>query len=364
VASAALELIRSELPMRAPAELLADAAERLSRRRPGPVSGVRRAPRGGPRRSAAERLESILEVAATPITRIGGQVKELRLRIDDLSRRLDLLDYKLDYGEAPSPVIDLETRPDGGDAPRVSVLVPVYDYAHVVGDALESVARSTFSDLEVVLVDDGSKDDSVELVRSWMTESQLPAVLVRHPVNRGLPAARNTAIKHARGDYLLMLDADNQIYPQCVERLTAALDEDRDAAFAYGILERFDRTGPIGLRSKFGWSPARLRRGNYIDALALTRRNVLEEVGGYTTDVRLFGWEDYDLWCAIASLGLRGAHVREIVGRYRESPEAMTSVIDLSTDTARSVITKRHPALFGGSPPKSSTIDRIVRQLV
>jgi hypothetical protein len=364
IAAAAFEFIRSELPMSGPAARLAEAAERLSRIQARPARTVRPAAPRKPRRSAAERLEAILGVAAAPITRIGGQVKELRLRIDDLSRRLDLLDYKLDHGEAPTAQVELETRPEEGQPPRVSVIVPVYDYAHVVREALESVARSTFSGLEVVVVDDGSRDDSVDLLRSWMTESELSAVLVRHPVNRGLPAARNTAIRYARGDYLLMLDADNRIYPHCIERLAAALDGDGEAAFAYGILERFDRSGPIGLRDKFGWSPERLRRGNYIDALALIRRNVLEEVGGYTTDVRLFGWEDYDLWCAIASLGMRATHVREIVGRYRESPEAMTSVIDLSTGTARSVITERHPALFAGAPPKSSTIDRIVRQLV
>ena len=363
VAAEAYGFIRSELPMRPAAERLAAVAAEIAARRSRKPPARRLPPRAAPRRRPlAKRLMPLVEFGVAPITRLGQQVKEMRLEINEIQRKLDRLAYTAEHGSPPGLEIEVDNRPSDAE-PKVTVVVTVWNYAHVVGAGLDSVARSDFTDLELVVVDDGSRDDSAETVRAWIGESSLPAALVRHSVNRGLPAARNTGIKQARGDYVLILDADNQLYPHCIDRFVAALEEDRDAAFAYGILERFDRSGPIGLKNKFGWDVQRLRRGNYIDALALIRRNVLDEIGGFCADVRLFGWEDYDLWCSIAALGMRGAHVREIVARYRVSPESMTSVIDLSNDVARNVIAERHPAVFAGEGPRSSTLDRIADQL-
>ena len=73
------------------------------------------------------------------------------------------------------------------------------------------------------------------------------------------------------------------------------------AALAFGILEQFNQTGPIGLTNIFPWEPKRFRTGNYIDAMALVRSSILRKLGGYTIDDRLHGWEDFDLWCRVAS---------------------------------------------------------------
>ena len=165
-------------------------------------------------------------------------------------------------------------------------------------------------------------------------------------MNRGLPEARNTALAEARGDRVLVLDADNELYPDCIRRLSEALDADPDAAFAYGILETFDGRGRRGFRGIRGWDVRRLRAGNYIDALALVRRSVLLELGGFVTDLRLYGWEDYELWCAIAARGMRGAHAREVVARYRLGSSSMIATTNLSEREARAVLAERHPALF------------------
>ena len=67
------------------------------------------------------------------------------------------------------------------------------------------------------------------------------------------------------------------------------------------------------------WDPERLAWGNYVDAAALIRRRLLVEVGGYATDPRLYGWEDFDLWCTFAGRRLHGVRVPEIVARYRHA---------------------------------------------
>jgi glycosyltransferase involved in cell wall biosynthesis len=230
------------------------------------------------------------------------------------------------------------------------VVTALYNHADTVGAALDSVARGRYRDFELIVVDDGSTDASRQAVRDWMARNpSMPALLLRHPFNRGLPSSRNTAIAFARGDEVLILDSDNEVHPHCLERLTAALDEDPGAAFAFGILETFDRNGPRGLIGFLGWDPDRLREHNYIDALALIRRSVLREVDGFTTDLRLYGWEDYDLWCKLADRGMRGTHVKEIVGRYRTSAGSMISLTNLSLEGAEATLRERHPAFFAGS---------------
>ena len=180
---------------------------------------------------------------------------------------------------------------------------------------------------------------------TWIrNNSRIPSVLLRHATNRGLPEARNTALAFARGEFVFILDADNRLYPHGLERLVSALEADPGAAFAYGLHQRFTSTGPAGLMNLWPWEPERLRAGNYIDAMALIRAAVLRRVGGYTTDQRLHGWEDYDLWCGLAELAERGVFVPEVVARYRSARHSMLSMTNLSGNMAYSVLAERYPA--------------------
>jgi hypothetical protein len=95
---------------------------------------------------------------------------------------------------------------------------------------------------------------------------------------------------------------------------------------------------------------------NYLDALALVRRSALDELGGYTTDLRLYGWEDYDLWCRVADRGMRGVQVPEFVARYRVSPNSMISLTNLSDQEAREALAERSPRLFGRERPVSAGV--------
>jgi hypothetical protein len=88
---------------------------------------------------------------------------------------------------------------------------------------------------------------------------------------------------------------------------------------------------------------------NYVDAMALVRTAQVRDVGGYATDPRLHGWEDYDLWCTIAERGWHGAAVPEIVGRYRVADHSMLrSTTQISNADAFSVLAERHPRLMAG----------------
>ena len=204
----------------------------------------------------------------------------------------------------------------------MSVIVSLYNYEGHIEAALDSVAAGAFRDFELIVVDDASTDDSLGRALLWAgRHPDVAALVLRQRSNRGLAHARNTGLDFARGEFVFILDADNEVYPHCLDRLVEALDADPGAAFAYGMSERFDDDGSHGLVSVGGWNPRRLRQVNHIDAMAMIRTEALHEMDGYTSDERLHGWEDYDLWCGMAERDWSGHAVREILARYRAGAE-------------------------------------------
>ena len=236
--------------------------------------------------------------------------------------------------------------PHNGARPRVSVVITVYNYESLVGTAIASVAASDFEEYEMVIVDDASSDHSNDAIKAAL--GSVPwarATLVTQSRNEGLARARNLGAELAEAELLFILDADNSIYPNALGRLVRALDERQSADFAYGIIEQFGAEGPSSLVSYLGWDPQRLRYGNFVDAMAMLRRSALLDVGGYVTDSRLHGWEDFALWCAFADQGHDGVRVPEIVARYRVALHSMISVSNIDASAAWSLLLDRFSCL-------------------
>jgi hypothetical protein len=237
---------------------------------------------------------------------------------------------------------------DSTDAPpRLSVIVTLHDYADVVTETLDSVvaAIGARDDAEIVVVDDASTDHGRHVVVEFMaTHAATPMLLLGADANRGLPAARNLAVEASRGAYVMVMDADNLLYPTCLIRLEAALDADPQAAFAYATLEAFG--AEPGLRSALGWYVPWLTDGNYIDAQAMVRRSTFARHGGYRTgDPLVYGWEDWELWLRLAAAGEYGVHVPEMLGRYRTQSTSMISVSNLAADAMHDHLRSLYPDL-------------------
>jgi Glycosyl transferase family 2 len=279
-------------------------------------------------------------------------LKHQLLAVTGLRRQLTRVQHELRAGAGVEPgtrvVIDSPAW-QAEDARALTVVVPLFNHRDDVLDALDSLERSSRLDWEVVVVDDASTDDGGRAVVEWVRAHPGRAGrLVAHELNRGLPAARNTGVEHARTERLLMLDADNQVRPMGIAKLMSALDGDRDASFAYGIMERFSADGPSGLLSAFGWDPERLRSSNYIDAFSLIRREAFAAMGGYSEDPRLFGWEDYDMWVRMAEAGRHGLFVPQIVARYQVGHSSMISLTNVSTADAFAALVDHAPNLMAG----------------
>jgi Glycosyl transferase family 2/Glycosyl transferases group 1 len=230
------------------------------------------------------------------------------------------------------------------EAPEVSVVVTLYNYADVVTEALDSVAASHGIDTEIVVVDDHSTDTSRDVVRRFMAaHPDLPVLLLGRESNGGLPQARNLGIARARADKVMILDADNAVYPTCLRRLADALDADPGASFAYATLQAFG--AEPGLRSHLPWHVPWLCAANYLDAQALIRRDVLVRHGGYREDEWIYGWEDWDLWLRLAVAGEHAVHLPEMLGRYRTQRTSMISMSNLAADAMRAHLVERYPTL-------------------
>lgn len=207
-------------------------------------------------------------------------------------------------------------------AAEATVCITLYNYDNYIVDCLESVHDQTLDRLGLVVFDDHSSDAGLARVIRWakMHARRFASVSVaRHLRNRGLAAARNAAFDLSPSEFVMTLDADNQLFPRCVERLVDSLRDSR-VAFAYPIIGQFgSRLGLMGCDS---WSPELLKTGNYIDAMALIRKSVWQQVNGYSR-MRVGGWEDYDFWCKIVEAGLDGVFVPEILARYRVHADSM-----------------------------------------
>jgi glycosyltransferase involved in cell wall biosynthesis len=227
---------------------------------------------------------------------------------------------------------------------RVSVVIPLYNYAHLVTETLDSVSDQTLDAIELVVVDDASTDQSLDVARDWLLRhrARFPRVLLlAHETNAGLATARNTGVRHSSTSLFLPLDADNILYPRCLEALEGALTRAPEAAFAYPLLEVFE--AGRGVMGAPLWDPVRLAKANYIDAMALIRKEAWRAVSGYS-DMR--GWEDYEFWCRLHEEGRYGIQVPNVLARYRLHYSSMLRTLTNTAENHASLLAemrRRHP---------------------
>lgn len=183
--------------------------------------------------------------------------------------------------------VDAETSP-----PRVSVVLPVHNGAAYLDAAIASILGQTFRDFELICVDDGSTDETPQILQRHALADSRIRIITNRP-NKGLPGALNTGFAAARGELHTWTSDDNIARPHMLARLVAALDADPGVAIAYADFSVIDAGGEVVGFQKMG--PASdLLLGNRIGAAFLYRAEVTRVLSGY--DEALFGVEDYDFW--------------------------------------------------------------------
>ena len=247
---------------------------------------------------------------------------------------------------SPDEGVDVVVEQEGTEGSRVTVAISLHNYRDHIAACLDSVSAQTIDVLDVVVVDDSSTDGGGDVVRRWLDTNGRRFnryALLRHARNRGLAAARNAAFGRARTEFAFVLDADNMLYPRCLQQLVASLDNCA-ASFSYCYLEEFGAA--TGLQNIRPWSPD-LQHGNTIDAMVLLRKQAWEAAGGYSMDMPVMGWEDYDLWFKIARMKGWGVQVPEILARYFVHSDSMLrTVTNPRHEELWAYLRSRHPEFF------------------
>ena len=228
--------------------------------------------------------------------------------------------------------------------PLVSVIVPLYNAAPYVGEALESIVASTYRPLEVVVVDDGSTDDSLRVAQAFTKRyaeergAGHAEVRVLHQANAGVSAARNKAIAEAKGEWILPVDADDKIGPEYIEHAVEAIAED---------------VRIIGCRAEFfgakkgewklpEYSAKLLARKNMIHISSLFRKADWSAVGGFCEE-DIFR-EDHDFWLSLMEMGGRYVRLAEIGLFYRVLPGSRRHTAKKQKHAIVDALNRRHAA--------------------
>ncbi|MGH9437862.1 MAG: glycosyltransferase family 2 protein [Terriglobia bacterium] len=218
-------------------------------------------------------------------------------------------------------------------SPTIAVVIPAYNCAAYIEEALDSIAAQTRAPDRVVVVDDGSTDGSAEIVARFMQRSSMPVQLLRQP-NAGIAAARNAGVAQCQEDLLAFLDADDTFYPTFLERAGAVLARhaelvlcflDRDVVDARGKFLRRDLDHPAfraipAVRLSDGTSVlakspfATLASGNVIPIGLMVRRSAFHQVGGFDVEQRAV--EDLPFLMRLTKVGKFG-FIDEPLGIWR-----------------------------------------------
>lgn len=239
--------------------------------------------------------------------------------------------------------------------PKVSVIVPVYQVEVYIAETLRSILSQTLTDFEVLLVDDGSQDRSVEICRSFTD----PRIKIISQANRGLAGARNTGIRQAQGDYLAFLDGDDLWLPEKLAHHVAHLEANPELGISFSYSAFVDQEGqPLGI-----FQTPKLTEIDAVHVLCrnpvsngsvpVIRRQVFDDIGFGATihgelqtcyfDETFRQSEDIECWLRIAlTTNWQMAGLGELLTLYRVNTGGLSANIEKQLAAWERVITKTH----------------------
>lgn len=212
---------------------------------------------------------------------------------------------RIEHDFSPDRFNQLINLSANSNRPLISVIVPSYNHAHTLGRCLQSILDQTYRPLQIIIVDDGSTDNTSEVIEGFRSKLATVDFKIISQPNAGANPARNVGWKEADGDFLIFADADVVMKPNMIEMLYRALDLNPTAQFAYS-------------RFRFGWKlfrsspfdPAKLSRLNYIHTTSLARA-----AGFPGFDEKIKRFQDWDVWLTITGRGGEGVFVPKTLFR-------------------------------------------------
>jgi glycosyltransferase involved in cell wall biosynthesis len=226
------------------------------------------------------------------------------------------------------------------DDSRVSVIIPCFNQAPFLADAIESAQNQTYSNVEILVVDDGSTDDTAALA------GRFTRVRYLHQENQGVSAARNNGLRESTGAYIVFLDADDRLVPSAIEDTLDSFRINPECAFVSGMIRWINSEGVVmGVPDEIevgsdAYSALLRRCYIFAPASVIFRRAPLEQVGGF--DGSMTPCDDYDLYLRIASR-FPAQHDARVVAEYRQHAHNMSSNQSRIQDRALAALRRQWP---------------------
>jgi len=208
--------------------------------------------------------------------------------------------------------------------PRVSVVIPCYNTAQFIAEAVGSVLAQTYLDYEIVIVNDGSPDtpELERVLAPWTNR-----IVYTKIENHGLAGARNAGILISKGEFIALLDSDDMWEPNYLEVLVCALDRDPSADIVYPRFLNFGdgiRSGTLNMASRGEVTfISLLQETCTVTVSVLARRAAFERVGLFDSSLR--SCEDFDMWLSCVKSGIRIIYRDEVLLRYRRRPDSLSA---------------------------------------
>ena len=223
--------------------------------------------------------------------------------------------------------------------PLVSVIIPAYNAIDYLAETIETVFSQTFQDFEIVIVDDGSTDDTAKLINQLSQEK--PQIKLVSQANQGVSAARNTGIRQAQGKYIAILDADDLWEPTKLEQQVNSLENNPTVGLCYTWTALADSqgqaTGRVIASQAEGDVWQQLTEMNIVccGSTPMIRRCCFDDVGFFDENLRFS--EDWDMWWRIAAK-YHFSVIKEPLIRYRQHPSSHSTNCQLMLETSRTLI--------------------------
>ena len=228
----------------------------------------------------------------------------------------------------------------------LTVVIPCYKQGVFLRECLESLQKQTYPNWRAIVVDDASPEQ--ELIQTLVDTLQDSRIqVIRHEFNKGLGAARNTGFSAAKTDFVIPIDADDQIDCHFLDRIAMVIAEQPQCDCVYTDFLLFGtETGLM----KFPIRPMRdFSQVQWIPGPGSTiRRTLWSAVGGYCEDTKLLGNEDWDFWIGAAERGFEPVYIPEPLYRYRRHSDSMMVRLYYFDYIHRQIMYRRHRQWFDG----------------
>lgn len=228
--------------------------------------------------------------------------------------------------------------------PLISIIIPCYNQAEFLRDAVKSVIDQSYENWELIIVNDGSIDNTTEVANSLIKENRGKRITLIDQENGGLSNARNSGIRISKGKYFIPLDADDKLHPNFIKETLNKIIDNENLGFVYTDIQHFGDREDIYLQRNFNIQEL-LTKDNIVTVASLVRKQVWFDINGYNENMKE-GYEDWDFWIGAVEKGWTGLRINKPLFYYRKRNSSMLANSNTKREKLIATLVINHQKLY------------------